>query len=403
MSNQKLVDEISKLEVPNNKLGNFIKRHHTRLYDEVVGRTSFLEDDISFMARIYCLKYNITSHPTCHGKNCSNPTEWNRETRSFRTYCCGSCRSSDENWQSKVASTNLIRHGDEHPSRLDKFKKKAQAKWMVNLGVDNPQKSQIVREKTNNTNNDRYGGPAPACSKEVLNKMQSTCKKRYDVENPFQLLPPRTSQSDATKEKIRNTWIGKTNEEVADIAGKREDTCLRRHGAVNPFQVAEFKAKSRESCRKRHGVDYYSQSIEYHQRKRHKFHSEKYPGLTFDSKWEVQVYEFCRDNDISVEYSPEVVFPYEYDGGVHFYHPDFRIEGGLYEVKGDNFFRVDETGHEVMFNPYRNPEWSDGRYAWECGKYEAKHQCMLRNGVVILREWDINNLTLPTFRVLTST
>jgi hypothetical protein len=27
----------------------------------------------------------------------------------------------------------------------------------------------------------------------------------------------------------------------------------------------------------------------------------------------------------------------------------------------------------------------DSEYDWICGKYEAKHQCMLDNGVVILR------------------
>jgi len=61
---------------------------------------------------------------------------------------------------------------------------------------------------------------------------------------------------------------------------------------------------------------------------------------------------------------------------------------------------MDESGHEVMINPYRDPEWSDVRYAWECGKYEAKHQCMLSNNIVILRESDIKNLTLRTFGVV---
>ena len=50
-----------------------------------------------------------------------------------------------------------------------------------------------------------------------------------------------------------------------------------------------------------------------------------------------------------------------------------------------------------MFNPYRNPEWTGERYDWECGKYEAKHQSMLGNNIVILRESDIGNLTSLTF------
>lgn len=69
------------------------------------------------------------------------------------------------------------------------------------------------------------------------------------------------------------------------------------------------------------------------------------------------------------------------------------VDGIVYEVKGDQFFRINEfTGQEEMFNPYREQEWSDERYEWECSKYEAKHQCMLRNNVVILRESQIENL-----------
>ena len=50
-----------------------------------------------------------------------------------------------------------------------------------------------------------------------------------------------------------------------------------------------------------------------------------------------------------------------------------------------------------MFNPYRNKNWSDERYARECMKYEAKHQCMLKNNVIILRKKDIDNLSIDSF------
>ena len=153
------------------------------------------------------------------------------------------------------------------------------------------------------------------------------------------------------------------------------------------------KSKIASTCVDRFGYDNYAKSPEYQWRKRHRFHSEKYPGLTFDSTWEVKVYEFCRDNGIQVEYSPNMAIPYEYDGGVHYYHPDFRISGRLYEVKGDNFFRINEsTGKEEMFCPYRDKDWSDEKYDWMCGLYEAKYQCMMDNGVVVLRGADIRNM-----------
>lgn len=35
----------------------------------------------------------------------------------------------------------------------------------------------------------------------------------------------------------------------------------------------------------------------------------------------------------------------------------------------------------------------DEHYSWMCGKYEAKHQCMIKNDVIILRHEQIQNLS----------
>lgn len=183
--------------------------------------------------------------------------------------------------------------------------------------VDNPQKSEEIKAKTRETNYVRYGGAAPACSKEVLDKMEATCEERYGVSN----------------------------------------------FSKSPLFAAFHRKRI--------------------------FHD----NLYFDSNWEVKVYDYLKENNIPFEYAPAISYPYEYDGRQFTYHPDFIINGKVYEVKGDQFFRINEsTGQEEMFNPYREQEWSDERYVWECGKYEAKHRCMLRNNVVILRESQIENL-----------
>ena len=70
----------------------------------------------------------------------------------------------------------------------------------------------------------------------------------------------------------------------------------------------------------------------------------------------------------------------------------------IVEVKGDQFFRFNEsTGKEEMFCPRRYPEWRDEYYNWMCGLYEAKHKCMLKNNVLILRESNIKNLNIELF------
>ena len=121
--------------------------------------------------------------------------------------------------------------------------------------------------------------------------------------------------------------------------------------------------------------------------------------LHMDSSWEIELFVFCKlKNGMDVDYQPDLTIPYEYDDETHSYHPDFIINGKLYEVKGDNFFRINEsTGQEEMFCPWRNSSWSDDYYKWRCGLEEAKHQCMLANGIKILRKNDIKILSIDMF------
>ena len=115
--------------------------------------------------------------------------------------------------------------------------------------------------------------------------------------------------------------------------------------------------------------------------------------MTFGSSWEFIVYDFLTEHNIPFEYQPTISFPYEYKGTHHTYHPDFRVGDKIIEVKGDHFFRINEsTGREEMYCPYHNPKWSNDYYDWKCGQFEAKHQCMMDKGVNIIRGSDIKDI-----------
>ena len=84
--------------------------------------------------------------------------------------------------------------------------------------------------------------------------------------------------------------------------------------------------------------------------------------MYFDSKWEVNVYVYCREHALSVKYHPNIKFKYSYGEKIHWYFPDFLIDGKLYEVKGDHFFRINEsTGQEEMYCPWKG-NLSDEEY-----------------------------------------
>ena len=156
---------------------------------------------------------------------------------------------------------------------------------------------------------------------------------------------------------------------------KKENTCLNRYGVKNPFQSEDKKQKSSNTLITKYGVSHYSKTREFtlFRNKRVMF-----DDVYFDSSWEVEVYKFCKENNISCEYTPNKKFEYIYEGKKHFYNPDFLINGQYYEVKGDHFFKDGK-----MINPYDRSK---------DGLNEAKHQCMIKNNVIILKQKEIKNL-----------
>ena len=140
-----------------------------------------------------------------------------------------------------------------------------------------------------------------------------------------------------------------------------------------------------------------AQTSEFHQKYHKKYTNPKYPDMTFGSSWEFKVYDFLKEHWIEFEYQPSISFEYEYDGKIHTYHPDFMVGDKIFEVKGDQFFRINEsTGQEEMYLPWKG-DLTDEEYTYKCSLYEAKHRCMIKNNIIILRETAINNLSIDDF------
>jgi len=96
----------------------------------------------------------------------------------------------------------------------------------------------------------------------------------------------------------------------------RVQTCLTKYGVEHPMQNPEIRKKSQRRY--------------------------VYSGIKFDSSYEVALYIWLEDNRLDFEYQPSEHFEYfDGNGKQHFYHPDFRIEGFLYEVKGSQFIAKD--------------------------------------------------------------
>ena len=105
-----------------------------------------------------------------------------------------------------------------------------------------------------------------------------------------------------------------------------------------------------------------------------------YDNMSIRSGWELYTFIYLKDNNIEFQYQPNISFSYTFNGSEYRYFPDFKINEKIYEIKGDQFFDGD-----IMICPYRKKNWTDQQYLNMCQKYEAKHQCMIKNNVTILR------------------
>ena len=179
-----------------------------------------------------------------------------------------------------------------------------------------------LKEKVQNTNLERYGGISPMCSKEIQNKS----KINY-IQN--------------------NGGMGFASKTVLK---KYQDNYKEKYGVTNSSQNPLVRRK---------------QATKY-----------KYENINFDSKPEIAYYIWLKDNNIDFEYQPNVKFEYLYENKLCYYIPDFKVENEYIEIKGLQFFKNYDI-NETMINPFDRTQDA---------KYEAKHQCMIKNNVKIITD-----------------
>ena len=95
-------------------------------------------------------------------------------------------------------------------------------------------------------------------------KVEDTCTKRYGVKNVFQLQETKDKIVGTNNEKYGADWYTQT-EEYKD---KSKKTCQLHYGVDNPAQAQEVKDAMKDTCRSRYGCDYAVQSDEVQNRKK---------------------------------------------------------------------------------------------------------------------------------------
>ena len=199
----------------------YIKTNYNEFYEYIINN---YPKELSFGEKLYWFYNNITEQPKC--KKCGNKTKFVNALKGYSDYCCKKCSNSSNE---KIT-------------------------------------------KTKQTNNIRFGGNAPACSKDVINKMKQTNLERYGDENfnnreiANKTLLERYggigNASEIIKSKQQQTMIDKYGEKnsmfVDSIKDKMRSNNIKKHGVEWVFQRPEIQQKSIETCIERYGIRHYT-------------------------------------------------------------------------------------------------------------------------------------------------
>ena len=218
--------------------------------------------------------------------------------------------------------------------------------------------SNCLREKSVK---EKYGETHIARVKSITAKKQATMIQRYGCANP--------SHNKEINKKKSKTW--KSNQEKNLNAMKKG--MLGKYGVDNAFKIESVRWRKSRAFR-----NSYKKAKKSHIIYRPDYHYKSiyiYNNLKFDSSWELAFYIYCIDKGKNIV-RETCSFTYNYNGTDYSYFPDFRVNGALVEIKGLQFFE-NRNPNCRMINPF-------DRSLDE--KFEAKHQCMIENGVQIITD-----------------
>ena len=257
--------------------------------------------------------------------------------------CVNRNNQLDPNIQNKKKQTCLKKYGVDNYNKTDECKNKIKATCLEKYGVDSTNKLDSKKEKIKNINLERYGVENPGLSKIFREKAKQTCLEKYGVEYVF--------QANTVKEKIKETNI-------------------KKYGVESFLQTESCRNAMVTKNLETFGVEYPMQNHDIRVANQQKYF---YNNINFDSSWELAYYIWLTDNNIEFEYQPNILFEYYINDKRHIYHPDFKVNNELIEIKGNQFFDNDNN----LINPYSKE------------KLVEKQKCMYDNDIKILKYEDL--------------
>ena len=189
-----------------------------------------------------------------HCKNCGKEMKYSKGL--YHDYCSYKCRSSSNEVREKSKQTNLERYGCEHPTQSKEVQEKYKQTCIERYGCENPSQSEEIQKKVKQTCLEKYGCENPAQNKEIQDKIKQTCIEKYGCEY--------VSQSEEIQKKVKQTCLERFGcenpSQSEEIQKKVKQTCLERYGCEHVLQNKEIREKGKQTCIEKYGCENPAQS-----------------------------------------------------------------------------------------------------------------------------------------------
>ena len=160
--------------------------------------------------------------------------------------------------KNKTLNTNLEKYGVEYPNQSELVRNKTKETNLERWGVDSPSKSEEIKDKKRKTNLERWGVEHTIQNKEIRDKIKKTLLEKYGVDHNFKseiIIENR-------KETYLKNWGVDNPSKSEEIKDKKRETSIKNWGVDNPNKSEEIKEKKRETNIERLGVEYPMQNLD---------------------------------------------------------------------------------------------------------------------------------------------
>jgi len=184
-------------------------------------------------------------------KICSNLVKWQSSNKKFATYCSTDCMYKDPDVSLKRKKTNQQKYGGPVPMCSKEIKKKAIETNIKKYGADYHQQTEQGKRQREKTNIKKYGVKTPFESEEIRKKAEETNLQKYNTRYPSNLEITKLKSIDTCLKKYGVPYVTQTYFHKIH----KEKTCLERYGVPHIMQTQEFKEKAKETLLQKYGID----------------------------------------------------------------------------------------------------------------------------------------------------